>query len=105
MLPIAVEDFNASSCASLESNLYLALSLHQQMCFTCTIHNTFYFNTFPKKGCAKKFGELNICLFHKSLVSVPFNADVPLHPAPATLSLIVYLLYLFHPLLRGTSVF
>jgi hypothetical protein len=29
MLPIAVEDFNASSCASL-SNLYLALSLHQQ---------------------------------------------------------------------------
>jgi hypothetical protein len=31
MLPIAVEDFNASSCASLESNLYLALSLHQQI--------------------------------------------------------------------------
>jgi hypothetical protein len=32
MLPIAVEDFNASSCASLESNLYLALSFTSTKC-------------------------------------------------------------------------
>jgi hypothetical protein len=53
MLPIAVEDFNASSCASLESNLYLALSLHQQNVY---LHHTLSI-LFPKKGCDKKFLE------------------------------------------------